>query len=361
MLRRKLLIILSPLVALLAITAVAAVWSLQKLLTDLDHVNTHAWHLVEQVNALSMHANTIELELHRLHAGDERHLDRLIESVNAAHAQAQQIGENYVLQNPQVEARLASVQQHLPELQRHVGALATTEDADLRRLRMRQFLEAGIRISRDTVPLSRFAREHAKVEQDALLRRFRHVVLALTLMFLIVINISVIILMRMAGVILRPMAKLTEATRQLGNGDFSYRVSLPERDEFGQLGTAFNDLAQRLSEDEQRKMEVLQQTARTLNHELNNCISIIEMQLQLLQRRSGERAEMESRLRQIRGSMQRMTSTVEALLHVRRIVLTDYTPGIKMLDLEKSVRNEESGDTACPNPDATDAKPLHMQ
>jgi len=39
------------------------------------------------------------------------------------------------------------------------------------------------------------------------------------------------------------------------------------------------------------------------------------------------------------GSM--YIATVEALKHVRRIVLTDYVPGVKMLDLEKSVRDRD--------------------
>jgi hypothetical protein len=44
---------------------------------------------------------------------------------------------------------------------------------------------------------------------------------------------------------------------------------------------------------------------------------------------------------------------VESLKHVRRIVLTDYTKGLKMLDLERSVTDDEEPDAG--DPDRTSA------
>ena len=40
----------------------------------------------------------------------------------------------------------------------------------------------------------------------------------------------------------------------------------------------------------------------------------------------------------------RMVGAVESLKHVRRIVLTDYVSGVKMLDLERSVLAEQQPD-----------------
>ena len=50
-----------------------------------------------------------------------------------------------------------------------------------------------------------------------------------------------------------------------------------------------------------------------------------------------------------------MASTVESLKHVRRIVLTDYVSGVKMLDLERSVLAEQQPDAAVTN--AAGARP----
>ncbi|MHC5009105.1 MAG: hypothetical protein ACYTGF_17300 [Planctomycetota bacterium] len=45
-------------------------------------------------------------------------------------------------------------------------------------------------------------------------------------------------------------------------------------------------------------------------------------------------------LRQIHQSLGRMADTIDALKRVRKIVLTDYLSGVKMLDLERSVAED---------------------
>src|SRR5207248_3278435 len=110
-------------------------------------------------------------------------------------------------------------------------------------------------------------------------------------------------------------------------------------DEFNELAASYNHLAAHLESTERRRLETLAQAAVTLNHELNNASAIIKLQLQLLQKQTGSNTAIERALRQIHESLARMTSTVEALKHLRRIVLTDYSADIKMLDLEKSVRD----------------------
>jgi signal transduction histidine kinase len=85
-------------------------------------------------------------------------------------------------------------------------------------------------------------------------------------------------------------------------------------------------------------MDVLVQVSRTLNHELNNAIAIIELQLTLLQESIGSPDSIEKCLRQIRENLHRMTRTVQSLKEIRRVVLTEYPSGEKMLDLEQSLR-----------------------
>jgi len=120
---------------------------------------------------------------------------------------------------------------------------------------------------------------------------------------------------------------------------FDYRVDLPGRDEFHELAAAFNQLGEQLRNNEQRKIETMHQAARTLNHELNNAMAIIELQLRLLRRRSaahGDGAD-DGSLAKIHASLVRMAEVVDSLKHIRQIVLTDYTDGVKMLDLARSV------------------------
>lgn len=59
---------------------------------------------------------------------------------------------------------------------------------------------------------------------------------------------------------LDPIVSLRDATRRLGRGELDVRVWIESRDEFGDLGYAFNDMAQRLQENIARR----EQTEREL-------------------------------------------------------------------------------------------------
>jgi len=178
----------------------------------------------------------------------------------------------------------------------------------------------------------------ASVDEAAVhlaISRFRWVVLALAITFVVVINISVVLLLRMGQLVLKPVESLVEGSRRLAHEEFNYRVIVEDHDEFGELAAAYNHLAEQLQSNERRKLETLGQAAVTLSHELNNASAIIKLQLQLMERQNKNPAS-ERALRQIHESLARMTATVDRLKHVRRIVLTDYTADTKMLDLERS-------------------------
>jgi hypothetical protein len=50
-----------------------------------------------------------------------------------------------------------------------------------------------------------------------------------------------------------------------------------------------------------------------------------------------------------------MTQTIQSLKNVRRIVLTEYSPGTKMLDLQRSVEEDE-GEELAAHPTAAGAE-----
>src|SRR6266550_437512 len=52
---------------------------------------------------------------------------------------------------------------------------------------------------------------------------------------------------KMGRVVLRPIAHVVGAARQIGSGNFAARVAVRNQDEIGQLGQAINDMAGRLS------------------------------------------------------------------------------------------------------------------
>ena len=190
--------------------------------------------------------------------------------------------------------------------------------------------------------------DHIKQEADAValleteLARFRAIVLGLGIVFVLLINFSVILLVRTGAKVLRPVNALVEATRELTREKFDHRVNLQEHDEFDELAEAYNTLAEHLQQTEKQRMSVLGQVGLALNHDLNNAMATIELQLGMLGRGANGDLQTERRLRTIQDSLTRMKDTVQALKSARRIVLTDYSPGMKMLDLVQSAQEEQS-------------------
>lgn len=341
MLRRKLLNGLGLLIALFVIAAIAAIVLLQSILKDMDHISEDAMGIIDGVSEFAMTMTAVEAELYNLQLGRTTHLDALIDQVEELNRRAEQISEFYIMKEPDGQPidSAEPIQDLLPDFTHAVGALATALDPDIAAQHGQEALGLSIALRRTALDLSRISREHVDEEQREVTSRLRWTVLGMSLVSLILINTSVMVLMRMAGMVLKPVEHLTEASRQLGRERFSHRVHIDQADEFGELAQAYNSLAEQLQTNEQRKIETLHQVARTLNHELNNALAIIELQLQLVDRGNTGDTGVDSHLTQIRASLDRMSETVKSLKHVRRIVLTDYVSGEKMLDLERSVQD----------------------
>jgi len=209
-----------------------------------------------------------------------------------------------------------------------------------------EVLARHIDLQTDVLNLTRLARAFASDAQTAMTSRFRWIVLGVAIASILVVNISILVVLRTVGLVLRPMEEIVDATTIWSRGRFDHRIALDQPDEFGQLARALNRMADRLEVNEQRKIETLQQTARMLNHELNNVMAIISLQVQLLDRARDASPELKDRLDRIRACLARMTHTVNLLKQVRRIVLTDYVSGEKMLDLPRSTSQDGPPDAS---------------
>jgi nitrate/nitrite-specific signal transduction histidine kinase len=341
MLRRKLILILGCLTVLLLGMAIASLWPLQRVVSQMDHIATQASRILEQSNELNRSVSAIEVELHQLQAGRQHRMDRLIEQVEQLEQTADHVGDHYVMQEPDIQPTYRRFLQRVARFKQHVGTLATAQDPQLANRHSIEALGAAAQMRNDILLLVRYAHRHVQQEQQALSSNFRWLVIGIAIGFLLVINLTVMMLLRVASLILQPVDKLVEASRQLAMERFDHRVEVGQNDEFGELARAYNRLAEQLEHNEQRRLETLKQMALTLNHELNNAMAVIDLQLRLL-RRTADRDEGSGRcLMQIHQSLQRMAGVVESIKHIRRIVLTDYTDGVKMLDLARSVGDED--------------------
>lgn len=324
MLRRKLLIRIGLLIAGFVGGAVVAIWLLQDALHGFEELRHDSAFLTEAVEDVAFSSVFIEDQL-ALPPGDAR-------PAHAAAARLEQalreIGAFIAAREPGPEAAAAHqrVVARLPALLGPLSGGAAAAPTDTASLH-----EA-------TRALGDALRAHIDARQAAMGRYFRGLVLGLTIAALAMVNIAVVVLLHTAQVVLKPVGELVAGSRELALERFDHRVVVDQSDEFGELAHAYNHLAEQLRSNEERKAETLRQLAVTLNHELNNAMAVIELQLGLVDRQAGDNPVLARRLGDIRAGLARMAGTVASLKNIRRVVLTDYTPGQKMLDLERSVQ-----------------------
>jgi methyl-accepting chemotaxis protein len=330
--------VFGSLVALLAIMAICGLWSLYGILQGLDHMNTEGTEIMDRASQLSSLLTTVEIDLYELRVGERRHLDPLIDHVESLKRLSAEIGEHYVVGEPAMKEAYQRFVAEYPAFENHISSLATAQDADLARWHATAALSRTMSMRRDAREIQRQAWEHGRREQRELAARFRWIVLGMALGGMLVINASIMVLLRAAGMVLNPVDQLVEAGRRLSDEQFDYRARLDQNDEFSELADVYNALAERMQSNERRIMETLGQMGLTLNHELNNAIAGVELQLQVLGRRNDDGEKFEACMRQIRDILRCMAETVESLKHIRRVVLTDYVGGAKMLDLKRSVQ-----------------------
>jgi signal transduction histidine kinase len=345
MLRRRLLTIIVPLVGILVLTATMGIVLLQGTLTQVGEINEGGLATVEDGNDFVINLRDARRNLHEMALGHPNQLQPMAESMDRAAQLLHSIEQSSLVHHPRFDETLDRIHVKFPEVQRQIAMLYAPH-ADVSPERAESLIGTMNEIDVDVSKLSQLVRDQAQVEFQELFKRFRWQLLALTIVSIAVINLSILSLLRMGAMILRPVDKLVAAARELGKEKFDVRIQLETNDEFGQLAQAYNHMAEQLEASERRRMEVLGQVALTMNHELNNFINIIELQLMLLSKRTGDSGGLEGHLRQIRESLGRMTKVVEDLRHARRIVLTDYTAGMKMLDLHRSAQPFDAAEEA---------------
>jgi len=341
MLRRRLLLGLGSLIASFAILAIGAVLLLERLLDDLDENRAEITDYIGRLHELG--GQVIEVE-NALNGGGALNGDRPDPLKLRFMAENLRRGADLIATTdlawpegsaaPGVRDRLLAA---LPAFASRIDAIAdqggVVDDAGARDL----LLNSHVPMQTEILNLTRLARSYASDCQVEITWYFRWVVLGIAVAAILVVNISVLVVLRITGMVLRPVDLLRRAGDEWALERFEHRVPEDLPGEFGQLASTYNRLAEQLAANEQRRLETLHQVARTLNHELNNALAIIELQVQLLHGRPQATEEMADRLARIRACLARMNGTIGALKQVRRIVLTDYAAGQKMLDLSRSV------------------------
>jgi two-component system sensor histidine kinase BaeS len=102
---------------------------------------------------------------------------------------------------------------------------------------------------------------------------------AFILIALLVGGLAVALAWPLANTLIRPLRRVTEATRSLAAGHFQARVPVQTDDELGDLARDFNDMAQTL----ERTDSARRQWMADISHELRTPLSVLRAELEAMQ------------------------------------------------------------------------------
>lgn len=190
--------------------------------------------------------------------------------------------------------------------------------------------------TRATADLSALRMAHGDVielpiavdDYDALFKSIRGRSLFL---FLGVFVVGMVLSTALAARFTKPIRRLDAGIRRLSDGDLDVRVDVQGKDEIARLGLAFNDMAHKLKEGQDRSREMVRREklsalgglAAGVAHDVRNPLHSIGLTLQHLREtcrpESDERAvEFDRSMDIIRGEIRRLDSLVTSFLRFSR-------------------------------------------
>lgn len=129
--------------------------------------------------------------------------------------------------------------------------------------------------------------------------------------------------------VLRPLAQMTESTRQIAAGDYTARVPTPSNDEVGQVATAFNRMAENLQRIEHLRKTMVLDVA----HELRTPLTNVQGYLEAL--RDGVVSPSKETFESLHEETLRLVKLVEDLLQLARADAARGTLSLRTIDLQE--------------------------
>ena len=133
----------------------------------------------------------------------------------------------------------------------------------------------------------------------------------------------------------RSVRRLSAATARVADGSFRKPLTIPSRDEVGDLTLAFNHMAKELREVDEHKEQFFSQ----ISHELRNPLTAIRASAQLLLRRPADTLDAKGRhwVESIDASVDRLLSLVTRILDLNRLRAGVFPLERHPLELDKVV------------------------
>lgn len=149
-----------------------------------------------------------------------------------------------------------------------------------------------------------------------------------------ILLISSFLIVLAAIYLVRPLKKITKATRKIAGGDFNVKLNIRQKDELGQLASSITHMAQELN-----KMETMRQEfVSNVSHDIQTPLTSIRGFSKLLQQDGLDPQERISYLKLIESESERLSRLSENLLKLASLDAEQYPHHPKPLQLDEQLR-----------------------
>lgn len=152
---------------------------------------------------------------------------------------------------------------------------------------------------------------------------------------LIVLFFGSLFIMVSAIFIVRPLKRLTKATRRMASGDFSARLHTKRKDEIGQLTRSFDQMAHELGALEQ----IRRQFVSDVSHEIQTPLQSIKGFTQALKQKKLDEADRMRLLTIIEEESNRLSRMTSDLLQLSSLESVHPSMDFRKYRLDKQLRN----------------------
>lgn len=164
------------------------------------------------------------------------------------------------------------------------------------------------------------------LDKHVLNERIKSILFTNAFITLIFILSGAVIIFIAVRKVTRPLAKLTEGVRLLGEGEYMGGVPVESEDEIGRLAGAFNTMSENLLKREEekkaleeqlvqaKKLEAIGTLAKGIAHDFNNILTTVQGAVYILQKKLGSDNPLQQYTEKMRHSLVRAQDLVQSLL-----------------------------------------------
>lgn len=280
-------------------------------------------HKVEVIRQdLVINVQTVQSNLYTTGTSFGKELDIIVDNVLTLQSRAQTCMECH--HEPAVEKEILQLQELVGQYKEALSYFITSSADPQRVMRLQTFAaDIGDQIIDKAQWMVMSANKALRNKTSAAMVEVSGAkkILSATLIFsfLVGIAISLYFIKSITG----PVAELLAATRKIKKGELEYQIEKKLKDEFGELGGAFNEMAISLKEQcnrlqETERLAVVGELSAGMAHEIKNPMAGIKVSMEVLSRDSPLNPEDKEILRRVIDEIDRITGLLKGLLNYAR-------------------------------------------